>query len=271
MLSRHIEKDLDWLSPVVENSTQPNQNHIPRPIAQQPHSGQPAQEQNRAHGGRVNPDNINHNPTEGQKASGAYAKDHVNIHGLNITIENAKGKFRHGVDKNGTPWSVKMPAHYGYVLGVLGKDQDHFDVFLGPHLKSNHVFLIDQIDANTGKFDEHKAILGAGSRTQALDLYQRAFSDGKGKARIGAVHSLTVAAFKAWLEHGNTKAPFKPFAVHKISHAAANYEPKAKDMSHRCVNCVRFIPAQHGGPDCVVVAKPISPQAWCSHFRAIRK
>ena len=45
-------------TPLSANKTRSNQNHIPRPIAQQPHPGQPAQEQNRAHGGRVNPANI---------------------------------------------------------------------------------------------------------------------------------------------------------------------------------------------------------------------
>ena len=165
-----------------------------------------------------------------------------------------------------------MPCHYGYLCKQpLGADGDHVDVFLGPHIKSKHVYLIDQVDEKTGKYDEAKIFIGAANLRQALDLYARAFSDGKGKDRIGAIHSMTIAELKLYLEHGNTKAPFKMPILKKLSHAITNYEPKAQNMEHRCSKCTHFIPAQHGGPDCVVVTKPISPQGWCSHFRGIKK
>ena len=224
----------------------------------------------RAHGGRVNPDNINHNPSEAQKRSGTYAKDHVNIHGLNITIENARGSIRRGVDKDGNKWEAKLSAHYGYLRKQsLGADGDHLDVYLGPHMKSKHVYLIDQIDADTGKYDEAKIILGAANLQQALRLYKAAFSDGKGHARIGAIHSMTIAELKSYLEHGNTKVPYKPPLVKKLSHKEVNYEPKAQNMAHRCAKCKHFVPVQHGGPDCVVTAKPIAPQGWCNRFRGL--
>lgn len=61
-------------------------------------------------------------PSDAQKESGNYAKGKVRIHGLDISIENPKGSMRKGVDKDGKPWSVKMPVHYGYITRVHHTD-----------------------------------------------------------------------------------------------------------------------------------------------------
>lgn len=164
-------------------------------------------EQERARGGRVNPSNIDHSPTEAQKKAGNYAKDHVSIHGLDITIENAKGKMRRGVDKGGKPWSVKMPAHYGYIKRTEGKDGDHVDVYLGPHLRSPRVYVVDQINADSKAFDEHKSFLGFASKQQVINAYHKAFSDGRAHERLGHLTEMSVDQFKDWLNSGNTKKP----------------------------------------------------------------
>lgn len=169
---------------------------------------------NRQHGGRVNPSNIDPRPTEAQKKAGNYAKDHVRIHGLDLTIENAKGAKRFGKDRDGKPWSVTMPAHYGYIKGTVGRDKDHVDVYLGPHPKSPKVFVVDQLDAETGKFDEHKAFIGFTSKISVIDCYQKAFSDGKAHDRLGHIRAMTVDEFKQWLNSGNTA---KPVAGHKAA------------------------------------------------------
>jgi Inorganic Pyrophosphatase len=161
----------------------------------------------RAAGGRVNPDNIDHSPTEAQKEAGNYAKDHVCIHGLDIAIENAKGKKREGVGRGGKKWSVTMPAHYGYIKRTLGKDGDHVDVYLGPHIKSPRVYVVDQVDAETGKFDEHKAFLGFGSIAQVRSTYRKAFSDGRAHQRLRHVAEMSVDEFKGWLKDGDTTKP----------------------------------------------------------------
>lgn len=168
----------------------------------------------RANGGRVNSAAIESNPTEAQKQAGNYAKDHVNIHGLDITIENAKGQTRSGVDKGGKPWSVKMPAHYGYIKGTVGKDKDHVDVYLGPHRKSPHVFVIDQMNAETGRFDEHKVFLGFAAKGHVVTTYRKAFSDGRADERLGHMQKMTVDQFKHWLERGDTTKPIQSVARH---------------------------------------------------------
>ena len=165
-----------------------------------------------ANGGRVDPKNIKHDPTEAQKKAGNYAKDHVNIHGLDITIENARGKFRRGVDPDGNPWQVKMPAHYGYIKGTVGKDKDHVDVYVGPVIRSPVAFVIDQKNAKTGKFDEHKCFVGFATREQVISTYKKAFSDGKAMARLGHIKQMTIPDFKEWLARGDTTKPIKDAA-----------------------------------------------------------
>jgi hypothetical protein len=163
---------------------------------------------NRAAGGRVEPANIDRNPTPAQAKSGNYAKDHIHIHGLPITIENAKGSMRRGVGKDGKPWESRLSAHYGYFKKSEGADGDHLDVYLGDHRKSPHVYVVDQVDAVSKRFDEHKVLLNFGSERQATNTYCRAFSDGKGADRIGKITGMTVAQFKEWLQNGDTEKPF---------------------------------------------------------------
>ena len=53
-------------------------------------------------------------PTPAQAAAGNYRKGRVNIHGLDIAIENPPGSFREGVDKNGKKWKQRLTHAYGY-------------------------------------------------------------------------------------------------------------------------------------------------------------
>lgn len=156
---------------------------------------------------RVAASQTERNPTDAQKEAGNYPKGKVRFAGLEIAIENPKGGTRSGVDKGGKRWRVTMPAHYGYVKGTEGHDGDHVDVYLGPDTGAQKVYVVDQIDAETGEYDEHKCLLCYGSKSAALADYEKAFSDGKAKDRIGAVTEMSVDAFKDWLRSGNTKKP----------------------------------------------------------------
>lgn len=148
-------------------------------------------------------------PSEAQVSAGNYKKGHVKFQGLDIAIENARGSMRRGVGADGEPWAVKMPSHYGYIKRSEGADGDHIDVYIGPHHKSPHVFVVDQIDADDGEFDEHKVLLGFGSKKQANNVYCKAFSDGKGKCRIGHVAEMTIDQFKDWLKSEDTTEPIR--------------------------------------------------------------
>ncbi len=146
-------------------------------------------------------------PTPAQAEAGNYKKGHIAWNGLDLTIETAKGSERRGVSADGQEWSVIMPAHYGYIRSSVGADGEQVDFYMGPRPDSDVVVVVDQVDADTGAFDEHKAMLGFRNRKAALDHYVLGFSDGKGKDRLGGHKIMTVAEFKEWLEGGDLKKP----------------------------------------------------------------
>jgi len=187
-----------------------NQNQVPGPEGQQKNPGNPGSQNGFAKGGRVQ---VDLNPTEAQKAVGNYKKYHTRIHGLDVSIENLKGSYRSGVGNNGKKWQVKIPHHYGYIRGTTGADSDHVDCYLGPDDESNKVFVIDQRDLKTNKFDEHKCMLGFKNREAAIGGYINGFSDDKGQKRIQGVTEMTPDKFKEWLESGKTKEPLKKKAT----------------------------------------------------------
>lgn len=155
-------------------------------------------------------------PSRAQIAAGNYRHGHIKIQGLDISIENAAGSKRSGTAPDGTAWSVVMPVHYGYIRLTEGADGDHVDVYVGPNPDSQEVWVVDQVDADTGKFDEHKCFVGFDSWAQCQTAYLAAFSDGKGHQRLGHVTSMSMADFKAWLAQGARTAPSSmPEAVGK--------------------------------------------------------
>jgi len=145
-------------------------------------------------------------PSEEQKKAGTYKKGHLNIYGLNIAIENPKDSIRSGVDRNGKHWSIKLKNHYGYILGTVGKDKDHVDVFIGPSPNSEKVYIVNQKNSDN-KFDEHKILLGWDSFPDAvkgyLDNYEKRWD------MISSVHQSDINGIKDWLKNGNTKVPYK--------------------------------------------------------------
>lgn len=150
-------------------------------------------------------------PTDAQAEAGNYRMGHVQIAGHNVTIETPKGRTRRKVSKSGKAWQVVMPAHYGYIKRTEGADGDHVDVYVGPHghqAERHPVFVVDQQHADTGRFDEHKVMLGFKDAAHATRTYDRAFSDRKGPARRRAVHELHHDDFHSWLRDGDTTKPF---------------------------------------------------------------
>lgn len=160
-----------------------------------------------AHQAATSPLNDTPQPTQAQAKAGNYKKGHLNWKGLDLTFENPKGSERKGVDPSGKAWSVKMPAHYGYLKRSTGADGDQVDIYMGDYPESDRVFVVDQKDADTGKWDEHKVMLGTRSLFEATRLYDQGFSDGRGKQRRSAVTPMTMAEFKTWLKDGDTTKP----------------------------------------------------------------
>ncbi len=108
--------------------------------------------------------------------------------------------MRSGVGKDGKRWQVALPDHYGYIKRTEGSDGDHVDCYIGRHPLSSRVFVINQVDADSGEHDEFKCLLGYLNREQALSAYHRAFSDGRAGDRIGSVQEMSMERFKKWLQ-----------------------------------------------------------------------
>jgi diguanylate cyclase (GGDEF)-like protein len=137
-------------------------------------------------------------PTAAQKEAGNYRKGRVAFGGMEVAIENPKGSTRNGVDSRGREWSRQMKHDYGYIVGTEGKDGDAIDAFMTGKPDTGKVFVINQTDPGTGKFDEHKAVLGASTREEAERTYRANYHrDWQG---LNSVAEFTTEGFKRWAE-----------------------------------------------------------------------
>ena len=168
-------------------------------------------------------------PTEAQKKAGNYKKGHLTFGGYDFTVETLKGVTRSGKDEQGKPWSVTMHDTYGYILGKIGVDGDHIDMFINDAADldnfNGNVVVIDQVNPKTGEFDEHKVMYGYPDDAAAITAYAKNYSPGwKG---LGKVTSVPKATFDKWLESSDRKTkPFRDYAM--IQHEEAK---KAKEAN----------------------------------------
>lgn len=153
-------------------------------------------------------------PTEAQKEAGNYKKGHVRIDGYDVTIEQPKGSIRRGKDKNGKAWESKMHYTYGYLRGTEGVDGDHIDVFLSDDPSTGNVFVVDQVDPETGAFDEHKVMYGFDNEEEAREAYLSNYE--KGWKGLGNITEVSKDEFKKWINSSKRKT--KPFAEYKSVH-----------------------------------------------------
>ncbi len=139
--------------------------------------------------------------------AGNYVKNHLRLHGLDISIENPKGSFRGKRDDDGTiRWKVRMPADYGYIRKTSGADGTHVDVFVGKRLDSTKVWILDQARrSDPTQFDEHKCFLGFKSVKSVVKTFRKARNDGLRCAV--AISELSLPEFKSWLREGDTSVP----------------------------------------------------------------
>lgn len=153
----------------------------------------------------------NPEPTPAQAEAENYKTGKAPWQGQTLSIENAKGSMRRKITPDGkTEWEVKMPAHYGRILGTVGADGDHMDFYMGPNPDAPFVWVIDQKHAETGKFDEHKMMIGFDTLDQATAAYVAGFSDGKGTQRLGGIKKMNAEGAAVWAKEGNTKSPVSP-------------------------------------------------------------
>ena len=150
-------------------------------------------------------DKVETNPSEAQVEAGNYQKGHIKLDGFDISIENPRGSIRKGTNEKGEEWSAIMPNDYGYFRGTIGKDKDQIDVHLGPNLESDKVYVVDQINPETGAFDEHKVMMGFDNISDARNAYNEAYEEGW--QGLGNITRTTKEGLKEWFK-GDTKKPF---------------------------------------------------------------
>lgn len=170
------------------------------------------------------------NPTEAQKKAGNYKKGHLTFGGYNFTVETPKGVTRSGKDEQGKPWSVTMHDTYGYILGKIGVDGDHIDMFINDAADldtfDGNVYVVDQVNQETGEFDEHKVMYGYPDEAAATKAYLSNYS--KGWKGLGKVTSVPKATFDKWLESSDRKTkPFRDYAM--IQHEEAKKAKQANE------------------------------------------
>ena len=174
-------------------------------------------------------------PTEAQKKAGNYKKGHLSFGGYDYTVETPKGVTRSGKDEQGKPWSVTMHDTYGYILGKIGVDGDHIDMFINDAADldtfDGNVYVVDQVNPETGEFDEHKVMYGYPSEEAATEAYLANYSkDWKG---LGKVTSVSKATFDKWLESSDRKTkPFAEYAMVQKEQRAAYEEEMMQDGAH---------------------------------------
>lgn len=185
-----------------------------------------------AHRAATSPHNDLREPTEGQKAAGNYQKGHVRVAGLDVAIENPAGSKRR-------PEWPTLRSHYGYVKRTEGADGDQVDVFVRPGTAEGYdgpVFVVDQKSAS-GRFDEHKAMIGWPDEASARAGYLENYTPGWNGIR--AVTRMSAPEFRSWLETGDTTRPAAGHRVRQELEAA-----KLKDEIQRAVREARALEAQ---------------------------
>lgn len=124
----------------------------------------------------------------------------INLFGLPITIEIKRGMYRTGKDANGIPWATKLDSDYGYIRRTTGADGEQIDCYIGQNPHSDLVFVMNQ-KFPSGRFDEHKVMLGYNSKDEAIHSYLA--NNPKAKTLFDSMEILTLPQFKQWLMTGS--------------------------------------------------------------------
>ena len=148
------------------------------------------------------------NVSKAEDTAGNFKKEHEKIHGIPVAVEVKEGHDRVKYEPDGDiKFKAKQYADYGAILGTKDADGMNTDVMVGPHKDSDKAYIIDQRKHSTGKFDEHKVMLGFNKRKKAIKAYTKSYADRHGKERVQDVVKTDIAGLKKWLKHGDLKKP----------------------------------------------------------------
>lgn len=122
------------------------------------------------------------------------AKTQITFQGFPITLEYRKGEYREGKSPDGKPWRRQLHAHYGYIKGTTGLDDEEADVYLGTDKDAEQVYAITQMKApDFDEVDEQKFMLGFADEESAKACYLKHYPDPK---ILGECKALALDDFK---------------------------------------------------------------------------
>lgn len=166
--------------------------------------------------------------------SGHKLQGRTKLYGMDISIENKKGSYRSGVDKDGHKWRTYMNYDYGYIRGTVGVDKDHLDCYVGPDKKAEKVYVIHQNDPVTHKYDEDKCMLCFASAEDAKKAYMKQYDR---PGFYGSMTTMTIEQFKSFIFSHKGKMVHKSFDIN-ITDITENNKQQKLEQVNKALNAI---------------------------------
>lgn len=166
--------------------------------------------------------------------SGHKLQGRTRLYGMDISIENKKGSYRSGVDKDGHKWRTYMNYDYGYIRGTVGTDKDHLDCYVGPDKNAEKVYVIHQNDPVTHKYDEDKCMLCFASAEDAKKAYMKQYDR---PGFYGSMTTMTIEQFKSFIFSHKGKMVHKSFDIN-ITDITENNKQQKLELVNKALNAI---------------------------------
>ena len=177
------------------------------------------------------------NPSELNKSltySGHKLQGRTKLYGMDISIENKKGSYRSGTDKDGHKWHTYMNYDYGYIRETVGTDSDHVDCYIGSDKDAKKVYIIHQNDPVTHKYDEDKCMLCFSSAADAKKAYRKQYDR---PGFYGSMTTMTVDEFKSYVFSHLGKKIHKSFDI-QITDITENNRQQKFEQFEKALNAI---------------------------------
>lgn len=174
------------------------------------------------------------NVTKSLTYSGHKLQGRTKLYGMDISIENKKGSYRSGVDKDGHKWKTLMHYDYGYIRGTVGTDKDHLDCYVGPDKEAQKVYVIHQNDPVTHKYDEDKCMLCFSSAADAKAAYMKQYDR---PGFYGSMTTMTIEQFKSFIFSHKGKMVHKSFDIN-ITDITENNKQQKLEQVNKALNAI---------------------------------
>ena len=174
------------------------------------------------------------NVTKSLTYSGHKLQGRTRLYGMDISIENKKGSYRSGVDKDGHKWKTFMHYDYGYIRGTVGTDKDHLDCYVGSDKEAQKVYVIHQNDPVTHKYDEDKCMLCFSSAADAKAAYMKQYDR---PGFYGSMTTMTIEQFKSFIFSHKGKMVHKSFDIN-ITDITENNKQQKLEQVNKALNAI---------------------------------